>query len=163
MSPASWFATKAEPLPKEPRIPVAEPIDPNWWNVFKDRELTRLEHRVVGENLDVQVATTAGRESRAQLGIVGSAQFPSINGNASYQRQKASNIGVFGNAPNALGANGARGNTTGGIKGGELAPFDVYRSGFDASWELDLWGKIRRGVNRRRLRWRPRQRRAAVS
>lgn len=146
MSPASWFATKAEPLPKEPSIPVAEPIDPNWWNVFKDPQLTRLEHRVVGENLDVQVATARLEESRAQLGIVGSAQFPSVNGNASYTRQKSSNIGVFSNAPNALGANGASGNTTGGIKGAALNPFDVYQYGFDASWELDLWGKIRRGV-----------------
>src|SRR5579859_1754084 len=146
MSPASWFARKAEPIPKEPSIPVAEPIDPNWWNVFSDPELTQLEHRVAGENLDVRVAAARLEESRAQLGIAGAGQFPTLNGNASYQRQKSSNVGVFSNAPNALGANGARGNTAGGVKGGDLAPFDVYQLGFDASWELDLWGKVRRSV-----------------
>lgn len=146
MSPATWFAKKAEPIPPEPSTPVAEPVDPEWWNLFHDPELTALERRVASENLDVQVATVRVLESRAQLGVAGAAQFPTLNANGSYQRQKASNIGVFSNAPNPLGANGAFGNTTGGAKGGALAPFDVYQIGFDASWELDLWGKVRRSV-----------------
>src|SRR5271157_2738083 len=57
LSPASWFARKAEPIQRPPSLPVAEPIDPNWWNLFKDPQLTALERRVAGENLDVQVAT----------------------------------------------------------------------------------------------------------
>jgi NodT family efflux transporter outer membrane factor (OMF) lipoprotein len=146
LSPASWFARKVVPIPREPSLPVAEPIDPNWWNLFNDPQLTALERRVAGENLDVQVATVRLAESRAQLGVVGAAQFPSLNANSSYTRQKASNVGVFSNAPNALGANGASGNTTGGIRGGKLNPFDVYQVGFDASWELDLWGRVRRSV-----------------
>lgn len=146
LSPASWFAKKDEPIKQPPSIPVAEPIDPNWWNLFRDPELTALEQRVAAENLDVQAATIRLAESRAQLGVVGAAQFPNLNGNGSYAHTKASNIGEFANAPNALGANGASGNTTGGIKGGDLAPFDVYQVGFDATWEVDLWGKVRRSV-----------------
>lgn len=146
MSPASWFAKKAEPIPPEPSIPVAEPIDPEWWDLFHDPELTALERRVAGENLDVQVATIRVAESRAQLGVAGAAQFPTFNGNGSYEHQKASNIGEFANAPNPLGANGAYGNSAGGLKSSKLAPFDVYQIGFDASWELDLWGKVRRSV-----------------
>ena len=146
LSPASWFATKAEPIPKEPSIPVAEPIDPNWWNVLGDPELTALEHRVAGENLDVQVATARLAESRAQLGIAGAAQYPNLGANASYEKEKASNVGVFANAPNPLGANGAEGNTTGGLKSSKLGAFDIYQMGFDASWELDLWGNVRRSV-----------------
>jgi NodT family efflux transporter outer membrane factor (OMF) lipoprotein len=146
MSPASWFARKAEPIAPAHSMPVAEPIDPNWWNVFNDPELTALEHRVAGENLDVQVATVRLAESRAQLGIAGSAQFTSFNANASYNRQKASYVGVFSNAPNPLGANGANGNTAGGIGSRKLNAFDVYQVGFDASWEIDLWGKVRRSV-----------------
>ena len=76
LSPASWFAKKAEPIPREPSVPVAEPIDPNWWKLFNDPVLTELEHRVAGENLDVQVATVRIAESRAQLGVAGAAQFP---------------------------------------------------------------------------------------
>lgn len=146
MSPASWFAKKAEPISREPSMPVAEPADPDWWNLFHDAELTALEHRVAGENLDVQVATARLAESRAQLGIAGAAQFPTFNANGAYTRQKASNIGEFANAPNPLGANGAQGNTAGGVRSGKLNPFDVYQVGFDASWELDLWGKVRRSV-----------------
>jgi NodT family efflux transporter outer membrane factor (OMF) lipoprotein len=146
LSPASWFAKKAEPIPPEPSIPVAEPIDPNWWNLFNDPILTGLERRVFDENLDVQVATVRIAESRAQLGIAGAAQFPTLNANGTYTRQKASDVGVFANAPNALGASGASGATTGGIRSRHLNPFDVYQVGFDASWELDLWGKVRRSV-----------------
>jgi NodT family efflux transporter outer membrane factor (OMF) lipoprotein len=146
LSPASWFAKKAEPIQRTPSLPIAEPIDPEWWNLFKDPELTALERRVAAENLDVQAATVRLAESRAQLGIVGAAQFPNFNANGSYTRQKASNLGVFSKAPNALGANGASGSTTGGVTSNELNAFDVYQVGFDASWEIDLWGRVRRSV-----------------
>src|SRR5579864_7721439 len=105
LSPASWFARKAESIPPEHSVPVAEPVDPNWWNLFNDPVLTGLEHRVAGENLDVQVATVRIAESRAQLGVAGAAQFPAFNANGSYTHQKSSDVGVFANAPNALGAN----------------------------------------------------------
>ena len=146
LSPASWFAKKAEPIQRTPSLPVAEPIDPDWWDLFKDPALTALERRVAGENLDVQVATVRLAESRAQLGVVGAAQFPNLNANGSYTRQKASDVGVFSNAPNALGANGASGSTTGGVSSSVLNAFDVYQVGFDASWEVDLWGGVRRSV-----------------
>ena len=146
LSPASWFARKDEPIQRTRSEPVAEPIDPDWWTLFKDPELTKLQRRVAAENLDVQAATIRLAESRAQLGIVGAAQFPNLNANGSYTRQKASNVGVFSNAPSALGANGASGNTTGGIKSSALNGFDVYQVGFDASWEVDLWGRVRRSV-----------------
>jgi NodT family efflux transporter outer membrane factor (OMF) lipoprotein len=146
LSPVSWFASKAEPIQRAPSLPVAEPIDPEWWNLFKDRQLTALEKRVAGENLDVQVATVRLAESRAQLGIVGAAQFPNLNASGSYSHQKSSDVGVFANAPNALGANGASGSNTGGIRSRQLSPFDVYQVGFDASWEVDLWGRVQRSV-----------------
>ena len=146
LSPTSWFAKKAEPITPAPSMTVAEPIDPNWWNLFHDPMLTDLERRVAGENLDVQVATVRIAESRAQLGVAGAAQFPTLNANGSYTHQKASDVGVFSNSPNALGASGASGANTGGIRGGHLNAFDVYQVGFDASWEVDLWGKVRRSV-----------------
>jgi NodT family efflux transporter outer membrane factor (OMF) lipoprotein len=146
LSPASWFATKAEPIQRAPSMPAAEPIDPEWWNLFKDPQLTALEKRIAGENLDVQVATVRLAESRAQLGIVGAAQFPNLNANGSYTRQKASDVGVFANAPNALGANGASGSNAGGRRSAPINAFDVYQVGFDAAWEIDLWGRVRRSV-----------------
>jgi len=145
-SPASWFAGPREKVPPEHSMPVVAPVDPDWWNLFDDAQLTALERRVAAENLDVRVAATRLAESRAQLGVVRAAEFPTVNANASYTRQKASNVGVFSAAPNPLGANGASGNTTGGLRSTNLAPFNVYQVGFDASWELDLWGGVRRSV-----------------
>jgi NodT family efflux transporter outer membrane factor (OMF) lipoprotein len=148
-SPASWFAGPKQAVKTPPSIPVAEPIDPNWWTLFNDPVLTRLEQRVAGENLDVKVAGIRMAESRAQLGIARSAQFPTLNANGSYVRQQPSNNGIFAVAPNAAGAtgaSGARGATTGGISGRNLQPFDLFQGGFDASWEVDLWGGVERSV-----------------
>ncbi len=145
-SPASWFGGPREAVPPEESVPVAEPVDPNWWTLFNDGELTALERRVAAENLDVRVATTRLAKSRAELGQARASEFPTINANTSYTRQKASNVGVFSAAPNPLGANGAEGNTTGGLRSANLAPFNVFQAGFDASWEIDLWGGVRRSV-----------------
>jgi len=137
---------------KAPGAPVSQtveaPIDPNWWTLFKDRTLSALEQRVAGENLDVAIAALRIQESRAQYDSAVAAGMPSINGNASYAHQKASNVGTFANAPNPLGASGVSGANPGGLNSGgrKLSPFDIYQAGFDASWELDLWGKIRRSV-----------------
>ena len=65
-SPETWFSQPAKPVAS---TPVAEPIDPNWWSLFHDNELTTLEDHVATENLDVRVATIRLAESRAQLGI----------------------------------------------------------------------------------------------
>ena len=120
--------------------------DPNWWTLFHDPQLTALEQQVAGQNLDVRLATIRLAESRAQLGLARAGEFPQLNANASYTRQKASDLGMFANAPNPLGANGASGSRNGGIRGSHLSPFDIYQVGFDASWELDLWGRVRRSV-----------------
>jgi NodT family efflux transporter outer membrane factor (OMF) lipoprotein len=145
-TPTTWLRDLlAKPTPKL-SYAVAEPIDPAWWNLFHDAQLSALEKRVAAENLDVQIAVIRVAESRAQLANARSAEFPTLNANASYTRQKASDYGIFANAPSAVGANGASGNTTGGLKGGALAPFDVYQTGLDASWEIDLWGSVRRSV-----------------
>jgi NodT family efflux transporter outer membrane factor (OMF) lipoprotein len=148
-SPASWFSGPKEVVRRPPSIPVAEPIDVDWWTLFHDPVLTGLERRVAAENLDVKVAGVRLTESRAQLGVARSALFPTLSGNASYVRQQASNNGIFAVIPSATGAsgaNGASGNSTGGVTGSGLKPFDLWQGGFDASWEVDLWGGIRRSV-----------------
>jgi outer membrane protein TolC len=134
-APVSWFA--ARPAPKPVRSePVAEPIDPNWWTLFHDKQLTALEDRVAAQNLDVRLATIRIAESRAQRGVVAAAQFPTLGGNASYEREKASNNGVFGllgsaaAGSEASGAGGGLG--AGGVNGTNLAPFDLYQYGRDA-------------------------------
>ena len=144
LGPGTWFGGSK---PKAPvSVTVQEPIDPNWWTLFNDPTLTGLEQRVASENLDVQIAALRIEQSRAQYDVARAAGMPNIDGNASYTRQKASNVGVFANAPNPLGASGISGSTAGGLGSHHLNAFDAFQVGFDASWELDLWGKIRRSV-----------------
>ncbi len=148
-SPSSWFAGPKEAVKKPPSIPVAEPIDVNWWTLFGDPVLTGLEKRVAAENLDVKIAGIRLTESRAQLGVAQASQLPTLNANTSYTRQQASNNGLFAVVPSAAGAtgaSGASGTSTGGVRGSGIQPFDLWQGGFDASWEVDLWGGVRRSV-----------------
>jgi NodT family efflux transporter outer membrane factor (OMF) lipoprotein len=142
--PGSWFGGGKARAPVSQT--VAAPIDPNWWTLFRDPTLTSLEQRVANENLDVRIAALRIEESRAQYDSAAAAGIPNINANASYTRQKASNVGVFANAPNPLGASGISGSTAGGLGSRHLNAFDAYQVGFTAAWELDLWGQVRRSV-----------------
>ena len=144
-SPEHWFGSAPE-TPPAPSQPVAEPIRADWWAMFQDPELTALEKRAAEANLDVRTATLSVAQSRAQRRITAADEFPQINSDASYQRQKPSPKGEFsllspgGNVP--AGAAGA----TGAPASAPIKPFNLYQYGFDASWELDLWGKVRRSV-----------------
>ncbi len=118
-------------------VETAQPVDPTWWKTFSDAKLTSLEKRAALANLDLQTATLRIAESRFQRGSVASAEFPSINGSAKYQREQYSQNGIAslltelappGSAPPSIGA------------------LNDYTPGFDASWELDLWGRVRRQV-----------------
>jgi len=148
--PDSWFSGPKEAVKRPPSVPVAEPVDPAWWRLFRDPALTGLEKRVAAQNLDVQTAGVRLIESRAQLGVARASLFPTLNGNASYTRELASNNGVFALIPSAAGAsvaNGAQGNLgAGGVQGGGLQAFDIYQGGFDSTYEVDLWGGVRRSV-----------------
>ncbi|MGH7154605.1 MAG: TolC family protein, partial [Acetobacteraceae bacterium] len=155
-NPVSWFSGEPKVAHPEPSEAVAAPIDVAWWNLFHDRQLSELEQQVAADNFDVQTATARLAESRAQLGITRAAEFPTFNANTSYTREKASDVGVFSNlSPSAQGAgtpagqtaNGAFGNTGGSTPTPHNVPaFNIYQYGFDASWELDLWGQVRRSV-----------------
>jgi outer membrane protein TolC len=133
-------------------VAVPEPIDPLWWNSFGDPLLTELVKRAIDSNLDIKVAAARVAESRAQLGQAKADEFPTLNGNASYTRELQSADGVIGllggsGSPSATDTNGL-GGRQGGVPtqstGSALPPFNLFQYGFDASWELDLWGRVRR-------------------
>jgi NodT family efflux transporter outer membrane factor (OMF) lipoprotein len=109
---------------------AAEPPAPDWWSAFGDAELTRLEERVAAANLDLRAATLRLAESRAQRRITGADEFPQITGNAIYQRVKPSAKGPLATLS----------------QGAPVRSLDFYQYGFDALWELDLWGKVRRAT-----------------
>ena len=109
------------------------PVDPDWWAFFHDRELTALEQRVAATNLDVRTATIRLAESRYQRGVTASSLFPTLDDNGSYKRYQISNSVIEGVAGDQ-------------VPPSALAPFNLLQQGFDASWELDIWGHVRRQV-----------------
>ncbi len=124
---------------------VAVAPEAEWWRVFHDPLLTQLEGRVAEQNFDVQTASVRLTESRAQLGTAAAAALPSVSGNNMLYRQQFSQNGVISLIPgNAL--SGASGSGTNSITQSIGSPFESLTTGFDASWELDLWGRVRRGI-----------------
>ncbi|MEI9985418.1 MAG: efflux transporter outer membrane subunit [Aliidongia sp.] len=131
-------------------VAVAEPVESRWWEAFGDPVLTGLVERVAAGNLDLRVAEARIAESRAQLRIAGADKYPQINGNASYTREQVSSKGVvslFSGGGAAQASNGLAGRQSGipaSVGGKAIPAFDLWQYGFDASWEIDLWGRIRR-------------------
>ncbi len=99
----------------------------DWWKIFNDPILDSLITSAYKQNLTLQIAGLRVLEARAQLGIAKGSLYPQVQqarGGATY---------------NTTSENSA--NTS----FGDLNYWD-FDAGFDASWELDFWGKFRRGI-----------------
>ncbi len=151
-SPASWFrSTRTEAETRPISLPAAEPLDVEWWAILNDSELTALMRRVAGANLDVRAASFRLAQARAQRGITRANEFPMINGNGSYTREQVSKNGVVSLLGGGGSSQATQSNGLGGTQGAfpnsfGLGAFDLFQAGFDATWELDLWGRVRRQV-----------------
>jgi NodT family efflux transporter outer membrane factor (OMF) lipoprotein len=110
-----------------------------WWLSFGDPELDKLVNRAVAQNPDVENAAARIREARAREIVAGAARLPQVDTQASASRQRISEHAI----PVPPGAGGVGNGGSFGLPGSE---FDTFRIGFDASWEIDLFGKTRRSV-----------------
>jgi NodT family efflux transporter outer membrane factor (OMF) lipoprotein len=110
---------------------VGGEIDATWWDQFQDPELSSLISRAAAQNLDLQEAAERVEQSRQQRDIVASQGLPHLNASASYDRMGAS--------PNG---------TISLFQPSQHAPleFNLWQDSLSASWELDLFGKVRRAV-----------------
>lgn len=118
-APEAWSAELSRGLTPGP----AEGEDlARWWTVFGDPVLDRLMERAVEGNRDLKAARARLREARARRGIAGAGLFPTVDatGSASYGRSSAN--------------------------AGSGEESELYSVGFDASWEIDLFGRLRRSV-----------------
>ncbi len=161
-SPTSWIGThqneQADARRRRSRpasVPVDAPPDPRWWNQFKDPELTALEGRVARENLDVRLAAVRLAESRAQLRISAASNYPTLNGSAGYTREQISSKEIERGLQDAVSGGGLSplfgGNSvSGGVRqelgSAQVPAVDIFQDGINASYELDLWGRVRRSV-----------------
>jgi multidrug efflux system outer membrane protein len=114
--PPGWVGPLPPPAPTERSLA-------QWWTVFNDPTLTALEDQAVASNLDLKVAEARIRQARASRQIAVSGIGPTVNATGSYTR---------GQTPGFAGRSGPTG--------------DEYRAGFDASWELDIFGGVRRNI-----------------
>jgi NodT family efflux transporter outer membrane factor (OMF) lipoprotein len=136
-----------------PSRPVEATLAPHWWALLGDPELVSLESRLASDNLDVQAASSRLLQSRAGMRIAGAQQYPMIGSSASYNREQASPNGIvslLGVTPVGVQPQSASGNSAFGVSSMPgvtgSPPYSLWQYGLDASWELDLWGRVRRGV-----------------
>ncbi|TMH70614.1 MAG: efflux transporter outer membrane subunit, partial [Betaproteobacteria bacterium] len=123
--PSQWTVAAA-------RGTAATPIEQDdWWSSFQDPELNSLVERSTKQNLDLQLALERVQEARAARGVARSGYFPSIDGAASVTRNRQRVIAPVGPQNSAV-----------------IAPveYNNFQGGFAASWELDVFGGIRRSV-----------------
>jgi len=102
-------------------------VNRNWWEIFADPELDALEQQVEISNQNVAQAEARFRQARALVQAARAAYFPTVT----------VGVGITRTAPSATtGSSTARSNRT----------FTEHSLPVDVSWELDVWGRIRRAV-----------------
>jgi NodT family efflux transporter outer membrane factor (OMF) lipoprotein len=100
-----------------------------WWKSLSDPKLSELVERAVKNNLDLKKAVASIREARARRGLARAGYFPAVEASGGATRSRGSE-------------------NTGGASGGSssVTTSDLYSLGFDASWEIDVFGGVRRSV-----------------
>jgi multidrug efflux system outer membrane protein len=112
----------AEPSAHLPRGP--------WWGIFGDAELDRLETLATTNNQQIAAAYANFEQARALVNVARADYYPQFSASPSINRVR----------------------TSGNMQTGSGSTFTTYTIPIDASWELDLWGRVRRGVEGSRAR-----------
>jgi NodT family efflux transporter outer membrane factor (OMF) lipoprotein len=137
-APSAWRspAPSASPVAS---LAVADAPDPQWWRALGDPTLDSLEERAAAANLDVQEAALRLAQSRVQRRVAGAEGRPRVAASASYQRERQSEVGIGTRVIDVIPVPGKD-----EIIKALSEPFSVFQAGFDASWELDLFGRVKR-------------------
>jgi len=111
----------------DPEIKTERSDYRQWWTAFNDPVLSNLVETAYRQNLPLQISGLQVLQARAELGAVVGNLYPQQQqgrGGANYNR-------ISENSPNSLMIDDR---------------FWQYNAGFDAAWEIDIWGKYRRAV-----------------
>lgn len=111
--------------PREAGLVDGNPADQAWWRSFADPVLTDLVDRALVQNLDLRAALARLESARAMRGAAAADQWPSIDARGSYEHRRESENTPFG---------------------AFIPRTNIHSASLDASWELDLWGRVRRAV-----------------
>ncbi|MBW8752989.1 MAG: efflux transporter outer membrane subunit [Sphingomonadales bacterium] len=121
--------------------PTAEDLT-RWWQKFDDPVLGQLVEQAAAANLDLAQAVARLRQAREALVISQSSLFPTISGSAGYSRTET----LRGGSTTVTLPDGTVTTTGGGGRSN-------FSAGFDASYQVDLFGGIRRGVEASRAQY----------
>jgi multidrug efflux system outer membrane protein len=130
--PAAWTGEAPAAPEKATGAPQVQPSGgpaadlTGWWRQLGDPELTSLIQEALRANYDLQTAEARLRQSRALRGVVAGALWPQISASASYARVHSGG-----------GSSGA---------GASSADRNLFQAGFDAAWEIDVFGGTRRSL-----------------
>jgi multidrug efflux system outer membrane protein len=102
----------------------------NWWEMFGDAELNQLETEAANANQQLKAAVARFAQARAVTDVTRSGLFPHIGLSATYERHRHS--------PNAPSVTGSAVN--------QASTYNDFTIPLDLSYELDLWGRVRRSV-----------------
>jgi len=116
--PDEWQMMRASAFDRD------KELTKKWWQVFADPLLTQLIGEASRDNLDLKTAVAKVKESRARIGVVSGVYYPQVDAVGEFSRQHGSE------------------NAVAGI--GETANRNAL--GLEASWEIDLFGRISRSV-----------------
>ncbi|MDJ0740534.1 MAG: efflux transporter outer membrane subunit [Gammaproteobacteria bacterium] len=114
-------------LESDPRLKRDAAELRTWWKLFEDPVLDRLIDAAQAQNLPLQIAGLRILEARAGLGIALGQRYPQVQqvgGGAIFERSSDNQVNTAGTDSSAW----------------------TYDVGFDAAWELDLWGRFQRGI-----------------
>lgn len=124
--PKQWQGSNSKPSP------IAKATD-TWWQTFNDPQLDRLINEAIAANLDLKKALVRIKDVRAQRTGIFASALPSLSAKSSISRRLNNTSG--GSSQTAGGGFGV---------GDQL--IDIFQSGFDAQWELDFFGGVRRAA-----------------
>ena len=151
--------------PADAAVTLTTNPDPRWWQGFNDPVLTELIDTAIRQNLDLQQAVLRVVESRQGIVTARAAGLPMLNGTASYAREQLGAKGILESlgayrqlnsladqaqnyAP--LASSGLSSGSADRLLNGATQPINLFQYGLSASWELDLFGRVRRSVERAR-------------
>lgn len=141
-APDDWTAWRSGDDSLKTSLTAGVAVRSDWWRSFGDPVLDGLEQRAFESSPDLRTAALHFAQARAQRTTVAAQRGPEVSVGGGVTRQRQSEHGASTRLLDAVGTSSNR---------DELAkllaePFNVYQAGFDASWELDLWGRVRRSV-----------------
>ena len=132
-APSQWWGASPQNIVSLPTFGGS--VDTTWWDNFHDPELSSLVGRLARQNLDLQAAAERVRQGRAQERIAASQGLPTLDANAVYQRVRISPPVVSTLVTPAKNA---------------PTEFDLWQPDLSSSWEVDLFGRVRRAVEAQR-------------